>query len=300
MKVAFLAIATGSILFAGTFRAEAASISLYDSSLGGTPNTQGWLRLSSTGGTQTVTEGQTNLDTSASNSYFAGYSNYQVDFLETPSAIKPTSFVNPLFPTLDRTLGYTVSFTVQVLSQFNESQNRSGFSVIALSSDRKGIEICFRQTDIFAQNPSFTIGERNNSATIMNLLTAMTTYNLDVVGDTYTLKAGTTTVLNGSLRDYSNATGLVSDLYKTSNFLFFGDRTHLARANINIKLLSLATGETFSPTIQSVLQQKQIPEPQSVPEPGAIAGLAIVGGCLIGGRRRPQTSRSSDSTTDVV
>lgn len=274
MRFALITIATGLSLLAGAIRTEAASISLYDGSLGGTPTSQGWLSFTSTGGTQTTIGSQTNLNTLANSSFFAGYSNYNGSLSNTPSVITPTSLVNASFPTLNRTSGYTVSFTVQLLSQFNDSPNRAGFSVIALSSDKKGIEIGLRNSDIFSQNVGFTVGEVNNSAQITNLLASLTTYNLEILGDTYTLKAGTNILLNGLLRDYSNAIGFGTDVYRTNNFLFFGDDTHSAQANVNIKSLSVNTDQDVPP-------QTPVPNSESVPEPSTIAGFLLAGGGFI-------------------
>ncbi len=44
---------------------------------------------------------------------------------------------------MDRTTGYTLSFDLQVGSESHVSNDRAGFSVIALSSDLQGIELGF-------------------------------------------------------------------------------------------------------------------------------------------------------------
>lgn len=56
-------------------------------------------------------------------------------------------------------------------------------------------------------------------------------------------------ILKGSLRDYTAFTGAI-DPYETPNFIFFGDNTTSAKANINFRSASI-----------------------TVPEPNAILGL---------------------------
>ncbi len=218
-------------------------ITLYDGASGVTPNQYNapsqWLNYGSlNGGTQSISGGLTNLDTSSANGAYAGYSNYNVASPAPPSFITPTTLVNPLFPTLDRNAGYNLSFTVRINSQVNNGTNgdyRAGFSIIALSSDKQGIEIGFRDSDIFSQNNSAfnSIGEQATG--VSSLLSSLTTYNLNVSGNNYTLTSGTTTLLSGLLRDYTTASGFGTDVYRTSNFLFLGDNTTSARANIDLQ-----------------------------------------------------------------
>lgn len=224
-------------------------ITLYDGALGGTPdqNNPQWLQFNSPiGGTQSASGGVTTLNSSADNNIYAGYSNYSLS--GTP--------VNVSFPSLDRNAGYNLSFTVRINSQVNDGTNgpfRAGFSIIALSSDNQGIEIGFRNSDIFSQNNSAfnSIGEQATG--VSSLLSSLTTYNLNVSGDNYMLTSGSTTLLSGLLRDYTTATGFGSDVYRTSNFLFLGDNTTSARANIDLASASLTTNTAavpyeFSPT----------------------------------------------------
>lgn len=259
VKTALAAITVSLTLLAGVNRTEAVQVTLYNGQLGGTPSSQGWLILGNIGATENASGGVTNLNSISSNNIYAGYSNRNVSVSLFPLSITPTTPVNPSFPTLDRNTGYTLSFTVQILSQANDGPNgpnRAGFSVIALSSDRQGIEIGFRNSDIFSQSgPSFTVGEINNSPTIAPLLSALTTYNLNVLGNTYTLTSGATNLLSGSLRDYTAATGFASNIYRTADFVFLGDNTTSARANINLSAVSVNTDPAaavpyeFSPTI---------------------------------------------------
>ncbi|MEH1997378.1 MAG: PEP-CTERM sorting domain-containing protein [Nostoc sp.] len=246
-------------------RSMAGVITLYDGASGVTPNQYNppspWLNFGSpNGGTQSVSSGLTNLDSSSSNNIYAGYSNYNVaNPPVSSSVITPTTLVNSSFPSLDRNADYNLNFTVRINSQVNDGTNgsfRAGFSVIALSSDKKGIEIGFRNNDIFTQvNSSFnSISTAEQKTGVSSLLSSLTAYNLNISGNNYTLTNGATTLLSGLLRDYTTASGFGSDVYRTSNFLFFGDDTTSARANIDLQSITLTTNTAgvpyeFSPTV---------------------------------------------------
>ncbi|MEH2252601.1 choice-of-anchor Y domain-containing protein [Nostoc sp.] len=183
-------------------------ITLYDGASGVTPNQYNapsqWLNFGSlNGGTQSVSGGLTNLNTSSSNVTYAGYSNYNVaNPPVSSSVITPTTLVNSSFPSLDRNAGYNLDFTVRINSQANNGTNgayRAGFSFIVLSSDKQGIEIGFRNNDIFAQvNASFnSIYPAEQITSANSLLSNLTTYNLNVSGNNYTLTSNATTLLSG-------------------------------------------------------------------------------------------------------
>src|ERR1035441_2442642 len=87
---------------------------LFDGSLG-LPAGQGWTYFAP-GATQTLTNNAVLLDTSAANSFQGGYS------LTTSR--------------LDRTNGFALLFTSQMLAEAHANNNRAGFSVIVLA-DRK-------------------------------------------------------------------------------------------------------------------------------------------------------------------
>ena len=248
MKTQIAAIAIGLTLLLTANKGMAAPLTLYDGESGKTPDAytaSPWFIFGNPTnlGTQTAGGGVTTLDTSSLNDISAGYSNY--NFLTTPP-----SQVNSGFPILDRNAGYQLTFTVKINEQTNDGDNkdfRAGFSVIALSSDKQGIEIGFRNTDIFSQNNSSfnSIGEQVDG--VESLLSNLTTYDLDVAGDSYTLSSGSTTLLTGLLRDYTSASGFGSDVYKTPNFIFLGDNTTSARANIDLANVSLTTNTAEVP-----------------------------------------------------
>ncbi len=235
--------------------ATAALVTLYDGQ--GFPANQAWLAYRDnsllTGGTatQAVVAGGIQLQTDAAVS--AGYSNYDL-----------LSIKNPQFPTLDRTQGFELSFTAQVLSENHSSNDRAGFSVLLLGADRQGIELGFWQNEIWEQtsNPLFKHGQGIGLDT-----TLQRTYRLRILGNGYTLSEGANTLLNGSLRDYT-AAGFPP--YTLPNFLFLGDNTSSAAANLRLGVISL----------QSNLSA--VPEPSS----GLLLGVAVSAFGLTTRRRR--------------
>ncbi|WP_309729357.1 PEP-CTERM sorting domain-containing protein [Chamaesiphon sp. OTE_75_metabat_556] len=251
-------LAAMSVIAGGSFdRVGAVTTVLYDGALGGSPTSGANPYLNFFGGgigVPTAASGVTRLDTSSDNVIQAGYTNYKTDL---------SGLFNSSFPAiLDNNAGYTLSFTVRVNSQTNASPDRAGFSVIVLGSDNKGIEIGFRNTDIFSQNDaSFnSIGEQKTN--IGSTLTALTTYNLNVLGGSnaglYTLTSETDTLLSGSLRDYTAAaTGALTAVYAKPNFIFLGDDTTSAGASVDVQRISLTTN------------------PAAVPEPSSLFGIGL-------------------------
>ena len=200
--------------------------------------------------TQSADGTQTVLDTTGSagdnNLIYAGYSNFDTS----------STLVNSSFPTLDNTKGYTLSFTLQVVSEaktaadidYNDDglDDRAGFSVIAISQDTsKSIEISFETDEIWAQDitgTSSTSLVRGEGVTF-DTTTGLIEYDLKVLADdTYELYANDLLTLSGSLRDYTPINDLgVADPYEQSGSIFLGDRTDDARAEVNISAISVAT-----------------------------------------------------------
>jgi hypothetical protein len=253
-NLAISTLAVG-ITLANSLSVSAATIRLYEPGVGLTPNTSNadggpYLVFGqSGGGTQTSLDGagtnlNTTLNTTNPNATAAGYSNRGV-IIGIPAT--PGAFVNGAFPRLDRTTGYTLSFNAAIVSESSASPDRAGFSVIALSSDAQGIEIGFSPSNgvIFAQNFNFTQGE---SFVIESLPAA--NYDLAILGSIYTLSANKTQILTGNLRSY-NPTALFNP-YQTPDFIFLGDDTSQARANVNLGAVSLTTTAVpfeFSPAL---------------------------------------------------
>jgi len=208
-------------------RATAAIITLYDATLGGNPDSQGWLtRSGDAGAVETVSPNGTSLDTTAAANIQSGYSNL-------------FSLLGGSFPALDRQSGYRLRFTVQLGSESHTSGHRAGFSLIALTDDQKGIELGFWQDEIWAQEGGagnlFTKAESAAFDT-----TQTTTYDLTIVGDNYTLASGGGPILANQVRDYTAFVGF-PDVYEIASFLFLGDNTTSAQAQVTISLVTLTT-----------------------------------------------------------
>jgi hypothetical protein len=256
-----LAISTLAIGIAisNSLSVSAATIKLYEPGVGLIPNTSTadggpWLTQGGLlgGGTETSlgTSG-TNLNTTLGNGILAGYGNRVANLTTNPAT--PGDFVNSAFPSLDRTTGYTLSFNVAIKSESRTNNDRAGFSVIALSSDTKGIEIGFQDNievgTIFAQDPEFTQGEFTN-VSLFEILRASTDYELTILGDTYTLSANNTQILTGGLRTYNPTVPI--NPYETPDFIFLGDDSTSAQASVNLGAVSLTTTPVpfeFSPAL---------------------------------------------------
>ncbi|MFZ0546999.1 MAG: hypothetical protein WAM60_16240 [Candidatus Promineifilaceae bacterium] len=212
---------------------------LYDGALGGTPNSQGsllYLNLPPGSATNSASSGVTTLDTTIVNDgAYAGYFN--------------DHDTNADIPVLNRTTGYTLTFTAQVESESHANNNRAGFSVIILGDDSKGIEMAFWENEIWVQDDDandpgdlFTHAEGAAYSTT----TSLQTYHLAVFSDTYTLTVGSSTILTGRLRDYTNFSGSI-DPYETPNFIFLGDDTTSAQARIKLSFVAVETAESPPP-----------------------------------------------------
>jgi hypothetical protein len=219
-------------------------IILYDAAIGGMPDTQGQLAFRRSPGaaaTQSFAQDYTTLDTMANQADAAGY------FADARA-----------LPALDRQRGYTLFFSVQVVAEHHDGSDkdgdgvgdRAGFSVIALSSDTKGIELGFWEDQIWAQEqgaaepPAGTLFTHAESAPF-DTTNQMIAYTLAVRDDGYELSSDGITILRGRLRDYTAFEGPVNP-YRTPNFIFLGDDTGSARAIVRLAYVALATNEERS------------------------------------------------------
>ena len=205
---------------------------LYDATSGVYPESApwGWTYASqSASGASTVRSinagaGLTTLDTTANNDIGAGY------LLSTPT-----------LPALDRSTGYTISLNLQVLTESHASNDRAGFSLIVLGSDHEGIELDFWTDRVFAQSSTFTHAEEAFINT-----TVLTTYDLAILGNTYTLYADGSSLLTGELRDYATS-GIPP--YTQPNVVFLGDDTRSASGSVSfgsVNYISRAVPEPSS------------------------------------------------------
>lgn len=148
---------------------------------------------------------------------------------------------HPDVPVLDRFLGFTLRFQLQLLTETAESKDQEGFSLILICNDKKGLEFGFRMNEIRVRddNPDFTAGE---TATLDTA--SLTLYSLVIQGSGYKLYADSDSlkepILSGRLRDYTAyQNAFFPDIYNTSDFLFFGDNSAVAGAEINLASVSV-------------------------------------------------------------
>jgi hypothetical protein len=134
--------------------------------------------------------------------------------------------------------GVRLDFTVKLESETHNSNDRAGLSIIVTDQTKHGIEIGFWSDRVWAQQLGFTHG-----AEALFNTGALTDYSLTIVGGTYTLAAGGTSLLSGSTLFY-DAPGLPPPFsnipYRTANILFLGDDTTSASAKFDLKSVSLS------------------------------------------------------------
>ena len=228
------------------------------------PALTGWLDGSLIGASASYSSNGAQVTPSAGNAAIAGWSNYPA-LLAINGALPP---VNTTFPVLDEAAGYTLSFNMVLASEDHSGNaNRAGFSVTLIGSDRKGVEIGFQNTRIFAQNlvgDSFFAGESSSDpALVADAFAPNHRWDLQVQGGSYQLTVDGLPVLAGALHDYSNYTGNGANAYRTPNFLFLGDNTTSAGASFLLSYAAIS----------------------AVPEPASWALLAL-GGIALALRRK--------------
>lgn len=217
--------------------AAAHAQAVYLGSLGTTPAAQGWSAFVPFPASESVSAGAVTLDTMVGGSLQAGYSYGGL--------------------AIDSGAGFTLSFTTQLVSESHASGNRAGFSVILLDSAHQGIELGFWTDQVWAQEVGFTKAE----SALFNT-TAMTDFLLNLHNGAYLLWANGVALLSGAMRDYS-AFGLP---YSLANFLFMGDDTTSAKAQVKIAsvgVLNVPTPPTWAllPAGLLALKKKQRRKP---------------------------------------
>lgn len=238
MKKALAVLTVGFTLVMGANSANA--VPLYDgvSKPNQTPAQQGWEYQENTfkspAPTATPSSEGTILNT--------GHSSNQAGYFK----------VSPVL--LDRSTGYSISFSVKVSSETHLNNNRAGFSLIVMSNGVSGetqpygLELGFWQNSVWAQNVGFTQGEK----AAFNVQKTMNNYVLYVKDNQYQLflNGSTFPILQGNLRQYTGFTPPpgYSNPYTTSNLIFLGDNTTSATANVTIKSISASSASNVNLT----------------------------------------------------
>lgn len=228
VRATLLAVLLASALWLGA--PSNTSVVLYDALLRTPPQAQGWSYLFSHGlPSQQMDERTVTLDTRSTVALKAGYFASQQGFVGSTAPV----------PTLDRTVGFTVTFTLQLLAETHSaSNNRAGFSIIVLSSDAHGIELGFWADRIWAQEGGTTKLFTQAEAVAYNTTAALARYDLSIKGDRYELRGGGKRLLSGPVRSYAAFIGQ-PDPYETPNFLFVGDDTSSAAAQFRLGQVSV-------------------------------------------------------------
>ena len=194
---------------------------LYDGGTGTLPEAQGWgyaavpAQLVSTSQTGSATR----LVTTAANLANAGYARQ----MTTP---------------LLRESGFNLALRFKLNGEAHARPDRAGFSVIVLGADRRGIELGFWTDLVFAQAdlPLFVHDEE----AAFDFRSGFNDVVVSVRGTNYTLFAAGAPRLSGPLRDYTAFSGF-PDVYETPNFIFLGDDTTSAGADVEIASVALVT-----------------------------------------------------------
>ncbi|NTU82469.1 MAG: hypothetical protein HGA45_24375 [Chloroflexales bacterium] len=236
--------------------ALAAVTVLYDGALGGqTPADQGYFVYGTypsppAAAVAGPVGGGTRLETSSDLHDYAGYF--------TPAGRAPA---------MRRASGYTLSFVAQVMRETHSLDDRAGFSVIVLGDDGWGVELGAWADRVWAQNDGATLFTQGEGVNLD--LTAPVAFALRIEGDRYTLVADGAEVLSGPLRLYTPARSLESPLpglYYVPNFIFLGDNTSRAGAEVRLLAVSLETVE-LPPAPPSPSPTGPTPSPTEPPSP---------------------------------
>jgi hypothetical protein len=240
--LALICLALGS---AGVSAAAVpAPIVLYDGAKNNRPDDQGFTFLAAPSVSPTTSGGATILDTTSNKNMFAGYFSKPIPQL-----------------VLDRAIGYTVSFTVRIELEDHAgsdkngdgTEDRAGFSLIVLSSDKRAIELGFWKDRIWAQagGTGSTLFTQAEGAPF-DTQSARVPYTLTVQGDAYALSSRGTPILSGTLRDYTAANGF-PDPYETPNLIFLGDNTSSAKAKISLAYVAAGPIASIAPSLDRKL-----------------------------------------------
>jgi hypothetical protein len=191
---------------------------LLDGRLGTLPAAQGWSYAALPGlAQQSHTGDAVRLATTAANAEAAGYARV-------------------ITPALDRHAGFNLAFRFRLPVERHARNDRAGFSVIVLDAGRRGIELGFWQDQVFAQadQPLFTRGEEASHRFDAGWVDAV----LSLRAAHYTLFVNRAPLLTGPVRDYTAFNGF-PDVYETANFVFLGDDTTSAAAEVELAAVAL-------------------------------------------------------------
>lgn len=302
-KVVVIGLALGTAVFgilylltnlAAVQAASSENRVLYDGSLGGLPDSQGFVYTAldpynppffTAEATQVFspTLAATILDSTPDMNEYAGYS------------ISPTIAVN-----FDRATGFQLDLRLRIASETHDSGNdRAGFSITLLADDVQGIELAFWENRIWAQEGGSPPGLFTPAEGVDFDTTAVfVDYSLQIITDTYTLFADGAPILSGPVRDYTAWQPPLPDLdiYETPNMLALSDNTTSAQGEtwlayaavttdlfstpsdpvLNLSPLSMTVSETVGTAVFTV--QLHVSSTQTVTvDVDTVGGTAVAG-----------------------
>lgn len=143
---------------------------------------------------------------------------------------------------LNSTMGFSIDFSLRLVSESHVSDNRSGLSLIVLDSAAKGVEISFWTDEVWLKNADTAFSHSATERIATSTTALERTYRLTFLNGNYTLAIDGSDAFGGGLRNYGAiASGFPATLvYNSSNFVFFGDNTSSAAANFELGNTTLA------------------------------------------------------------
>lgn len=212
---------------------------LFDARRGSFPAEQGWSYAAVAGvAEQSHAGAAVRLNTTVANVETAGYARL-------------------ITPPLNRRTGFNLLFRFRLPQERHARAERAGFSVIVLDHERRGIELGFWQDQVFAQadEPLFTRAE----SAAYSFDDAPVEAVLSLSAARYTLWVNRQTLLSGPIRDYTAFTGF-PDVYETPNFVFLGDNTTSAAAELELIEVTLVRPPRLVQTPEGLLTWEGVPE----------------------------------------
>ncbi|MDX9703000.1 MAG: hypothetical protein RBU23_08150 [Candidatus Auribacterota bacterium] len=211
----------------------ATSYTLYDGSLGGTPDQQGYLDLLAYPQGSPDYHGETGGVTT-----FSTHSNTLFGFAYDTWSWNTLS--------LDRNKGYSLSINMKINSETHyEPYNQAGFSIALSSGDSYGVWVAFWNNEIWVidgvSGNNFTKGNSFE----FNTTTGFVDYDIFINDDSYDIHANGASILTGALR-----TGI---LFGDLNYIAIGDLANLA--SVDASIASIILNDDY--------QTVPIPEPAS-------------------------------------
>lgn len=211
---------------------------LYDGSLSTLPAAQGWSYAALPGSAQQTQGGNA------------------VRLLTTATTLETAGYARVAPIPLEREAGFNLVLRLHLPAETHVRQDRAGFSVIVLAADRRGVELGFWTNLVFAQNdaPLFTHAEE----AAHDFAAGFTDLVLSLRGERYTLFADGALLLAGPVRDYTAFSGF-PDVYETPNFLFLGDNTTSAAAEVVLASVVLVPAPHLQSARPGVLEWTGVP-----------------------------------------